>query len=251
MVIGMKKWITGIGVILGMFLFPKTVLADSPITSTDFYRAYEDVAIVREAAESGEVNQKIADFLADNSNPIDIKAAVINALSWGPENKHNAELYIDYIYDTAFDRLDPDILSGDQLFCIGYMRALDFYFEAAPPVEYLEKAKEKLPGSFTAAMIAALADGMRHMDQNLWDLSIQPILNNKDLTRDMRQEAVTIITDYMQLYNEAWAQSFFPRTGYSKPWGEGMGLVWGGGAFVMAAGWLLTRKNSRLRLKER
>ncbi len=240
----MKKWITGIGVIIGVILFPKTVQADSPITSTDFHRAYADVAIVSEAAESGEVNQKIADFLADESNPIDIKAAVINALSWGPENKHNAELYIDYIYDTTFEGLDPDILSGDQLFCIGYMRTLDYYFEANPSADYLKRAEEKLPGSFTAAIIAALADAMSHMDQNLWDLSIRPILNNSELTMDMRQEAVTIITDYMKLYNEEWAKSILPRTGE-----EDMSIVWAGAALIMGAGLLLAGKNNGIRRK--
>ncbi len=248
----MKKWITGIGVILGMLLFPKTAMADSPITSTDFYHAYEDIAIVKEAAKKGVVDQKIAEFLADSSNPIDIKAAVINALSWGQDYKHNAELYIEYIYDSTFERLDPDMLSGDQLFCIGYMREMDYYYETNPSAGYLQKAKEKLPGSFTVAMITALAEGMTRMNENLWDLSIQPILNNKDLTREMRPEAITIITDYMQLYNAEWAESFFPKTGetgYSLP-GKGLGLIWGACALLMAAGLMLTRKNTNVTLKK-
>ncbi len=69
-------------IILFSFLFLSlAVFADSPITSTDFYEAYFDVDMVKNAKDSGVLNNEIAGFLASPVKPLDQKAAVVNALS--------------------------------------------------------------------------------------------------------------------------------------------------------------------------
>lgn len=77
-----KKYVFSLFIISVIFfsMNPVTVFADSPITSTDFYRAYTDVSIVKTAKEKGVMDKEIANYLHSSKNPIDVKAAVINAL---------------------------------------------------------------------------------------------------------------------------------------------------------------------------
>ncbi len=233
----MKKWIAAVSILFVLCMLPNKAYADSPITATVFFTAYEDVAIISEARSSGVVDQEIADYLADENNPIDIKAAIINALSWDLDNKNNAELYSRYIYNTSFEDMDLESLRGDQLFCLGYLKALDNYFDVEPSLVYLRKAEELMPDSFTVAMIRSLAEAMKAAEQNLWEVYTLPVLNDSSLTMDMRQEAVTVITDYMVLYSGDWVQDI-PKTG-ERP----TNYLWGIGALVMAAGiYLLHRK---------
>jgi len=67
--------------------------ADSPITSTDFYKAYLHIPEVEEANKVGVLSDKIAQYLLDSENSLDKKAAVINALSWDFDRKINAYLF--------------------------------------------------------------------------------------------------------------------------------------------------------------
>ncbi|MBL0106070.1 MAG: hypothetical protein IPP52_01920 [Ignavibacteria bacterium] len=61
---------------------PGICYADSPLTSTPISNVYEDLEIVKKAKASGEMNSEFALFLHNESNPIDKKAALINALGW-------------------------------------------------------------------------------------------------------------------------------------------------------------------------
>ncbi|MEY3739167.1 MAG: hypothetical protein RL544_1945, partial [Bacteroidota bacterium] len=67
--------------LISVILFTNyTSFADSPLTSTQIYQAYSKITIVKEALDSkGRINEKLMSFL-DDSNPIDIKMAVINAM---------------------------------------------------------------------------------------------------------------------------------------------------------------------------
>ena len=72
---------------------PGICYADSPLTSTPISNAYEDLEIVKKAKASGEMNSEFALFLHNESNPIDKKAALINALGWDFNGKKNAMLF--------------------------------------------------------------------------------------------------------------------------------------------------------------
>ena len=56
--------------------------ADSPLTSTPFYKAYMDMAEVKSAKEIG-FSKSHMKFLSDESVSMDKKLALINAVSWG------------------------------------------------------------------------------------------------------------------------------------------------------------------------
>lgn len=198
----MKKIIFIVSVFIGLFLFPATAFADSPLTSTSFSTAYEDNDIVKHASESGIIDSTIAAYLSDSNNPIDVKAAVINALSWSMGGKTNATIYCKLIYKKSLDKLKIENLSGDQQFCIGYMLALDDYFDTEEALGILKLAEKKIPNSFTVSIVSALVESMDLMDGE-WEDHIEPLLINKGLNRDMKQDAVNIILDYMAIYSNS------------------------------------------------
>lgn len=186
------------------------IYADSPVTSTPFSEAYLDVDIVKKAKDSGLMNEEFAEYLSSKDNPIDIKAAVINALSWSIGGKENAVLYINLVYKKNYKKfsyktIDKDLkfnnMTGEELFCIGYLRLMDDYFKPKVAAQILKKASLKIKDSFTVAIIYAIAKGQVAFDGEIWKAA-EEVLNNKSLKKDMRDEAVKIIVDYLILYKE-------------------------------------------------
>lgn len=196
----MKKlavFLVAISLLLSVTIVSK---ADSPVTSTSFYKAYTDIAIVSKAAEQGVMDEETADYLADPENPIDIKAAVINALSWDFNGKNNTESYINLIYNKQFDDIDLDSLSGQELFCIGYLKAMDDYFDTAEALAILKKAEAKIMDSMTVSIVRAVVEAQN--SGNVWE-RVETVINDKSLNVDMRLDAINIIIDYMSLYSDS------------------------------------------------
>jgi len=183
---------------------PAISSADSPITSTEFYVSYLDIDIVVKASKSNHIDEEIAGYLSDPENPLDVKAAVINALGWRFEGNGNADRYSDFIFGKPLEDLDFDSVPPHDLFCIGYLMVKDNYFEPERAIPVMEKACEAFPRSLTVAMIDALVKAQMYMTDDwskMWPL-VDDIIKNKDLDMDMRQEALDIIIDYMILYKE-------------------------------------------------
>ena len=185
---------------------PAISFADSPITSTKFYTAYLDIDVVAKASEMTNIDSETIKYLSDPEYPLDIKAAVINAIGWEIEGKDNAARYADFIFEKSLDDLDLDAVPAHDLFCIGYLMVMDKYFEPERAIPVLEKACEAFPASFTAAMITALAKAQAAvMNADEWGKAwtlVEDVIQNENLELDMRQEAVDIILDYMALYKD-------------------------------------------------
>lgn len=194
----MKKILVAVLLVGLIAIIPRGAYADSPVTSTPFSEAYMDVEIVKQAKAEGIITPLIAEYLKAAGNPVDVKAAVINALSWDADGKNNADTFSNILYNKPVDQLEVENLSGDELFCLGYLLLMDDYFSPERAVPYLEKAKEKKTDSFTVSVILAIARAQSVMSES-WVLTEQA-LNDKSLVMDMRQEAVKIIADYMVLY---------------------------------------------------
>lgn len=188
-------------------VYPVTTRADSPVTSTDFYKAYMDVNMVQRAHLEGVMGVEIAEFLSSPENPVDVKAAVINALSWKFDGKRNAELYTYYLgllYHLPVEELDTDFLSADEIFCLGYLTVMDDYFHPERGMVFLEKAHEMKKDSFTVSIVLALARAQMVFEMDwceVWKLT-EDVLLNKELKQDLRPEATKRIVDYMVLYKE-------------------------------------------------
>ena len=203
----MKKILVLVILLKLLLIFPAASYADSPITATGFYEAYMDAKMVQRAHLEGVMGLEIAEFLTSPENPIDVKAAVINALSWRFEGKNNAELYAYYLallYHVSIVELDTAFLSPDEIFCIGYFFIMDDYFHPDDAVQLLEEAHNLMKDSFTVSIILALARGQKVTDYDwceVWRLT-EEVLKNKELKQDLRPDATKMIVDYMVLYKE-------------------------------------------------
>ena len=203
----MKKAFIPVLIVKLLFISSSASFADSPITATDFYEAYRDVKMVQRAHLEGVMGVEIAEFLSSPENPIDVKAAVINAISWRFEGKNNAELYTYYLgllYHMSITELDTGFLSADEIFCMGYLIAMDNYFQPENAIPLLEEAHKLMKDSFAVSIVLALAKAQIAFEQDwceAWKIT-ESVLRNTDLTQDLRPEEKKIIVDYMILYKE-------------------------------------------------
>ena len=158
-----KQIILGLGALLSVEVF-----GDSPLTSTAFSEAYLSEPIVMAAGRArGKITRQIMDYLAEKTNPIDVKVAAINKLSWDINGKSNAAQFLEYLRENSVDSAargyqpvsdsssvfmqDPllETLGADELLCYSYMLALDNYFSIDQALAYAEMAVQKNPESYT------------------------------------------------------------------------------------------------------
>jgi hypothetical protein len=230
----MKKLIVIITVLIGVSFVTEKASADSPLTSTPFSKAYYNVALVKEASGRNTITDDMAAYLADGNNPIDVKAAIINALSWDINGKNNAELYCQFIYGKALKEMDVAVLSGEQQFCIGYLLALDDYSDTAQSMEYLRMARSNMSDSLTVAIVTYLVETMTVVSYD-WPGQMNQILADTSLNADLSDEAIKVITDYMISGIDNPVN--IPKTGVLP-----LGTVYGMGVIVSMAGVMLSRK---------
>lgn len=198
---------------LCLALLTSAVYADSPLTSTDFYHAYIDVPVVATYVES-EMNEDIFDILQSDEYELDVKVAVINAMGWTFEGQDNAAVYMYcYFNDSGQDVVAPDDMSGEELLLLAYMVSMDDYFnmrpiEAGAPgvlgmsgIELAEAAAERVPDDFTVRFISALILSQDAMHNDWGEVfGIVDFVMKEALVRNMREEAIDNIMDYIGLY---------------------------------------------------
>jgi len=181
--------------------------ADSPLPSTPFHQVFTEDKLVMKAAQEGVMSLEFGDFLTSPKVGIARKAALINALGWDINGKHNAELFSYYLalkHREALDTLELEELLSEEVFCVGYLTALDNYFEPEGGLALLQYARELMPESFTVALITALVEAQVAMDEDfagVWP-PVQAVLDNEHLEWDLPDPMFSAIMDYMSLYQE-------------------------------------------------
>ncbi|HRE40923.1 MAG TPA: hypothetical protein PLG90_06285 [Ignavibacteria bacterium] len=181
------------------------VYADSPITSTDFYKAYTDMEMVRHAKECGLIAPAEVEFLRDPLKPIDEKVAIINAFGWEVDGKDNANKFSNIAYGKPYDSLDLEYLSANDLFVLGYLKIMDNYNSINTPLYLINKAGEENPEllkSFTYNIIRSLVLGQELMNKDfcqVWKVT-EKVLDDKSIIMDMKQGAKEIIIGYIKEY---------------------------------------------------
>ena len=193
---------------IGFFLIAHTSFADSPLTSTEFYKGYMDIAIIKTASKSkGTITEQQLQFLTDTKNPIAIKLALINGLGWNFKGQSNASKYISYVF-----RLNPKLnnqnfihkASAEELICYAYLKALDNYFDTQFAAKFATEAKRKAPTSYSIHLIGTLIQ-VQGTNQNNW-CSVYTKMNqvriNKKLRLDLRAKSLKAVFSYTDIYKE-------------------------------------------------
>lgn len=191
--------------------------ADSPLTSTPIANAYQDVDLVQMAIVNG-MSQEVLAALSDPDVPNDVRAAMVNALGWSFDGQNHAETYLDYIASTreqSLAELTIEELTPQETFSLGYLLALDDYFELSAiggntPLEQLgaltvlQAAVLKDPSSFSVALVQSLAQAQSLMSRHeRWCDVYQRVAAVNDNfvgDRHLRPEATEIVMDYISLY---------------------------------------------------
>lgn len=189
-----------------LFLFLSfRCLADSPVTSTDFYQAYLLMEDVATAAKTKSLTEDITATLLRTDVPIDAKAAICNALGWSLDGNENAKSFFKALKDKYNTKnISLDMLSADECLVLGYLSLLGDYFNPQNADPILQEAVKLNPNSYTCNMILALCKAQEVMDSNfcgVWK-AFDQVNSNKNLTQDMNPAAIKIIYDYMVLYKE-------------------------------------------------
>ena len=177
--------------------------ADSPLTSTNIAEFYTEHDIVEYALENQVMDQRILDYLMDDNRPLDVKAAVINALSWTSALDRYQDLLngLTKKYGTG----DVTQFSPGDLACLAYLSAMDDYFDVLEEAQWITLAMEKQQESATIRMLYAMIMGQLAMDFDwcaVWEYT-RLALQGLPEVRDMKTAAIQNIVDYTILYKSS------------------------------------------------
>ena len=203
----MKKLMT----LAALMLWTAVMWADSPLTSTDFSRAYAPHPMVEMAAEleAGDfLPTKLLDFLADKDSPVDERMAVINSIGWAFEGHDGYSQLGDYLMKRykvkTIDKLVKK-LDAKTLCVYAYAKAMSNYFEVSEAARLAHEAvKKNKDNSFTVAFIAALIDAQIYLDSDWCAVYnvVADVAHDGSLKLDMEQGAIDIVMEYINLYKE-------------------------------------------------
>lgn len=193
---------------LFFLLLANQSFADSPLTSTEFYKGYIDIAIIKEARKSnGIITEKQLQFLTNSKNPIAIKLALINSLGWNTKGKSNAPKYLAYLfekqpllnYKNFYNKA-----TTTQLICYAYLKAMDDYFNVKSASVFARQAMRKAPTTYSIHLIGTLIQ-VQGANQNNWCsvyTKINQVHKNKKLQLDMRLISAAAVFGYTDRYKE-------------------------------------------------
>ena len=190
-----------------MVICPAALIADSPLTSTLFWRAYEDVAVVAHASTSkGVIRKTHCAFLTDESQSLDAKLAVVSAIGWDFDGQRNAPRFLAYLKKIHGVQTADEVLKKGHPhwgICLAYLKALDNYFDVTEAAEWADQAAKRLPESYAASLIASLIRAQIYLDQD-WCLTFAAVdmvrkkFELKD--KDLNSAAIQRIFGYMDEY---------------------------------------------------
>ena len=197
-----------VGLLVFVLACSAVAFADSPLTSTEFSKAYSDEKIVIAASQtSGVLTKELMEYLVDSKKPIDVKMAVINRLGWDFNGKNNSQIFLDFIlkkYNYADVTEASEKAKADVILCFAYLKAMDNYFDVSEALEISKIAVSKNPQSRTFNLIAGLIQAQNVMGRSFCEVYqiTDNIRNNSDLKDDLKPEAVSIIYEYMDIYKD-------------------------------------------------
>jgi hypothetical protein len=142
-------------------------------------------------------------FLNDSLNPIDLKMALINKLGSDFDGKNNEALFLEFLQaENNYDDVNVihKLVNAEILICIAYLKAMDNYHNVSEAIGLARLAKYKSQNSYTIHMIAALIEAQKLMRNNF--CKTYETVNKVRLNNEMKESAVNMIFDYMNLYKE-------------------------------------------------
>jgi len=192
--------------IILLSLSTNVIFADSPLTSTDFYRAYLDIPLISKTSLSKGVLTDVQFNYLISKNSIDKKIALINSLKWSINGKNNAVLYFNKLKLIHKEYTNKNFYnkgSSEELICYAYLKAMDNYFDVKTASLFSAQASKIDPKSYTICLINQLITAQMFVTSNESCevyTSLKAVKENQDLSVDFRSEASVIIFKYTDIY---------------------------------------------------
>ncbi len=190
----------------GLFFLMLTY-AGNPLT-TNFSNFYSSVEQVNLAEKYGQLDGELASYLLDGSVSTENKAAVINALYVDSKADYNATSFRQYLarrLKVDWQNIDLSQLTGDELFCLGYLTVMDNPSESQAAFVILEQAKEKSNSSFTVNLFYSLVQAQIFADDNNNCAAFkvcEDVRNDEALVSDFNEAAINVIFESVNDYQE-------------------------------------------------
>jgi hypothetical protein len=190
------------------FFLAQNSFADSPLTSTPFYKGYLDIAIIKNASKSnGTFTIQQLEYLTDTKNPIAIKLALINSLGWNTKGKSNASDYLEYLFEKQPQLNYKNFINkatAEELICYAYLKAMDDYFDVKSASVFAKQAMRKAPTSYSIHLIGTLiqAQGLNAKNWCAIYTKMDQVRTFKKLKTDFRPKSIAAIFSYTDGYKE-------------------------------------------------
>ena len=192
-------------------------MADSPLTSCSIYKYYQNVTMVKTAGNAKNINQTIMAYLANKNNPIATRMAVVYTLVLGTDpwpkddTQEFPEKYLEYLKKRNAVTSESALIEkidGPTLMTYAYMLALANYADedvVANARMLSEQAISKdQTKSLTVRLIGAVITGQYWMSSD-WGMvyrDAERVINDGSLKKDMKQDAVNDIWNYLKAYKD-------------------------------------------------
>lgn len=192
--------------------------ADSALTSTEFYKAYLDVPIVKAAAERPHhLSEAAKAYLFNEANPLDVKLALINAVGWEFEGLTAYKDYLNYCiqhfpkkkYGIAPGKrvTQQDVFkhaSPEQKAVLVYLSAMSNYFNTTAMGKMVHMAMTTPRTDKQSFMLAiGLVAAQIALDGDWAEVypTVYDCVNSPEI-KDMRPEAIDIVMEYINEYEK-------------------------------------------------
>ena len=192
--------------------------ADSALTSTEFYKAYLDVPIVKAASERPHhLSEAAKAYLFNEANPLDVKLALINAVGANPDGLATYGEYIEYCiqhfpknkYGIAPGKrvTQQDVFkhaSPEQKAVLVYLSAMSNYFNTAAMSKMVRMAMTTPRTDKQSFMLAiGLVKAQIALDGDWAKVypTVYDCVNSPEI-KDMRPEAIDIVMEYINEYEK-------------------------------------------------
>lgn len=184
------------------------MFAAKPVSLLSFYDSYSNLDIIRTIQQNNQFDGNIGAFLLNESNSVSEKLATMNALIGHNKNNNAAETFkmlVSRQYKANYETLDLNILSANELLCLGYLTLIDDQGNPDNALPILEKASVKSQTSKSVQIIYALISAQSLINKGqtceAWN-SFKISTENSALTNDLDGEIAGRIVNEMQVYNE-------------------------------------------------
>jgi hypothetical protein len=180
---------------LSFVFLAQNSFADSPLTSTPFYKGYMDIAIIKTAAKSnGTITEQQLQFLTNSKNPIAVKLALINSLGWTTKGKSNGPVYLEYLFEKQPQLNYKNFINkatAKEMIIYAYLKAMDDYFNVKSASVFAKQAMRKAPTSYSIHIIGTLIY-VQGFSQNNW-CSIYKNINLVRTNKKLKSSSLKVV----------------------------------------------------------